>query len=153
MNAGPPILAVHDSFSGVFAQTEDVGDAFRELLPWLLLLLGLVVVGVLVMVWIRRTFLAGNSGSDDVQGFTLRSLRDMRDRGEISEEEYERARNAMISRVRSDKPASTGDAADKSDEKEAGTKLEPQADSDSAASSTDDPQSDTDENADKKPPA
>ncbi len=153
MNAGPAILAVRDRYSGVFARTEDVGGAFRELLPWLLLLLGLVVLGALLMVWIRRSFLSGDSGADDVQGFTLRSLREMRERGEISDEEYERARSAMIARVRSEKPASTGNAAETSDEAPDGAKPEPPSDSASGASSTDDPQSDTDQSADKKPPA
>lgn len=125
MRAGVPILVAPVGTTGLFARAENVGEAFGEILPWLLLLLGFVVLGVLLMVWIRRTFLATTPDSDRIEGFTLRSLRAMRERGEISEEEYERARNAMIARVRANAPESGKDSAEPSPKPSAKPSPEP----------------------------
>ena len=70
------------------------GGLFSDVAPWLAALVGLVVVGFLLMAWIRRT--VNDPSSPAQQAFTLQDLRDMRDSGELSEEEFERARAGMI---------------------------------------------------------
>ena len=71
---------------------------FSEVLPWILLLIGLVVVLGLVIYAARRLLHGG--GTDVGGGFTLGDLRDLHAAGEITDEEYERARSRMIDRVR-----------------------------------------------------
>lgn len=76
--------------------------ASRDLTPFLtwlgVMILLLVVVGVGLMVFRARVL--AKSGHDlEVTGGLLRDLRAMRDRGEISIEEYERARRAMAARA------------------------------------------------------
>lgn len=72
---------------------------FRALLPWLLLLLGGVLVGGALIYAARRLLQPGEDARDTV-GFTLHGLRELRAEGRISEEEYERARAAMIKQVK-----------------------------------------------------
>ena len=68
-----------------------------DVLPWLILLLGLVIAGGIVIFWVRRSLSAAHSSSSDT-GFTLHELRELHRKGEISDEEFERARTAIISR-------------------------------------------------------
>jgi len=56
------------------------------------------VVGAIVIAVARRMLHRGASSAD--AGFTLHDLRRMRDAGELSDEEFERARAALIGRVR-----------------------------------------------------
>ena len=79
------------------------GDLFGRLLPWLGGLLVLAVAGGLLMVWTRR-MAVGRQAPGHNEGFGLDDLRGMLDRGEITAEEYDRARRRMVERVRS-KPA------------------------------------------------
>lgn len=62
-------------------------------------LLAFVIVAGLVVLVIRRRLLGSEGGSDD-SGGVFGQLRGMRDRGEISDEEFERIRGVMIDRMR-----------------------------------------------------
>ena len=88
---------------------------FGGLLPWLGVLLGMVVVGAIVIAWTRR-LLRGEDQSAGA-GFTLHDLRELHRRGELNDEEFQRAREAMIGRVRGDDAppddASESDATDR----------------------------------------
>ncbi len=56
--------------------------------------LGLVVLaGLAVMLYRRRYF---STRTDETQGFTLADLRQMHRAGQLSDEEYERMRQAVI---------------------------------------------------------
>jgi len=72
--------------------------AFRELLPWLLLLLAAALVGAIVVIVLRRWLRA--PGSASAEGFTLHDLRRLHAAGQISDEEFQRAKSALIDRVR-----------------------------------------------------
>ena len=72
-----------------------------EILPWLGLLVLLILVGGAVAVLLRRR-MAIDTGP--TIGFTLGDLRAMRDKGEISEEEFEQAREKMVRAVRGEAP-------------------------------------------------
>ena len=75
------------------------GNLLVTLLPWLGLLVLLVLVGGAVAILIRRRMAIDERPTI---GFTLGDLRAMRDRGEISEEEFEQAREKMVRAVRGD---------------------------------------------------
>ena len=79
------------------AGTSDAGQLFSEVLPWLLVLIAFVVVGGIVLFLIRRQINAGSSGA--VEPFTLEGLRRLRAEGQITDDEFEKARAALISRM------------------------------------------------------
>jgi len=77
----------------------DTSSSLADIMITLAVLLGLLLIGVVVSVVIRRRLLADDDG--DAAGFTLQELREMRMDGRLTEEEYEAARTAMIGRIRS----------------------------------------------------
>jgi len=83
---------------------------FGEVLPWLILLIGVVLAGAIAIYYIRRSLKDTKSHGG---GFTLQDLRDMHAAGELSDDEFERAKAQMIGRLRTpanspDDSASTG---------------------------------------------
>src|SRR5688572_9542288 len=74
-----------------------------DILPWLLVLVGVVLVGSAVIYVVRRSFKSGVTSSD--AGFTLQDLRDLHAAGELTDEQFERAKAMMIGRLRSDASA------------------------------------------------
>jgi hypothetical protein len=67
-----------------------------DVLVWIAVLAVTAVVGVIVITVIRRHFRSSeNSGP---VGFTLHDLRQLRDKGELTKEEYERAKAIMLDR-------------------------------------------------------
>jgi hypothetical protein len=95
-----------------------------EILPWLLVLLGVIVVGGIVIFMARRYMQGG--GSSQGGGFTLHDLREMHAAREISDDEFERAKAQMIGRLKTctadsqaklagDGATSTGNHADPAD--------------------------------------
>jgi hypothetical protein len=90
------VFAVHSVLPLAAAPTE--GRAFAQLLPWLGLLLVLVLIGAVAIYIARRTLYWEPPRS--APGFSLQSLREMHEAGELSDEEFERARTAMISRIK-----------------------------------------------------
>jgi hypothetical protein len=75
---------------------ESTVDALRILVACALLV-GVVGIGVLVVTWFRR-YLKSDIGPSGI-GFTLGELRQLRDSGKMSIEEYERARTALVGAV------------------------------------------------------
>ena len=76
---------------------------FRSIATASVALIVLVVVGWFAVVHIRRWMRDGSEGG---AAFTLEDLRRMRREGELTEEEFETARAAMIGAVRRDPPPS-----------------------------------------------
>ncbi len=72
-------------------------DLFGQLLPWLIMLLVVVVVGAAGIYLVRRMLQGGHSATGE--GFTLYELRRMRAAGQLSDEEFERAKALIIGRV------------------------------------------------------
>ena len=87
------------------------GQVFGEILPWLLLLLGAVIVGG-IFIYIARRMTQGGEDASNV-GFTLHDLRELHARGELTDEEFERARAQMIAKVKS---AADNDDAESADD-------------------------------------
>jgi hypothetical protein len=69
-----------------------------NILPWLILLIGLTLAGGVLIYFVRRSLKGGDTSAP--AGFTLQDLRDMHAAGEISDAEFERARSLMINRLR-----------------------------------------------------
>lgn len=98
---------------------EVVGPGFLRALPSIAMLLGVVLVGVLVVAWLRRRLLptgpragfrAGNgrmkmgeSGRGDWENM-LADCKNLRDEGVLSEEEFRKVRTLVEPRTRSGTP-------------------------------------------------
>lgn len=80
------------------ASVDHSARALGELLPWLAVLVGVVIAGG-VLIYVVRKWMAGDS-STPPEGFTLQDLRDLHSRGELTDAEYQSAREAMIGRVK-----------------------------------------------------
>ncbi len=80
-----------------FADAPPDGSLFAHVLPWLVALLGVVVIGA-TGIWLVRRLVRQESGGGE-GGFTLQDLRDMKASGQLSDEEFNRARDAMIGRL------------------------------------------------------
>ena len=87
--------------------TSRTDQILPELLPWLALLLGLVVVGAIVLAVLRRH--TSSTESDELDGFTLHGLRELHARGELTEKEFERAKASVIERAKASSPATGPD--------------------------------------------
>jgi uncharacterized membrane protein len=70
------------------------GNLFGDLLPWLGLLVVIVLIGGGIAIWLRRRLMSGDAAGS--VGFTLGDLRELHARGEISTEEFEKAKSQMI---------------------------------------------------------
>ncbi len=75
-----------------------VSDVFMQILPYAIVIVALTIVGGIIMMISRRKIDAGAGGTP--VGFTLSDLKELRDRGELSDEEFERARQEVIARAR-----------------------------------------------------
>lgn len=71
--------------------------AFHEMLPWLIAPALLAVIGSLLIVYLRKR-LFSDRAADQPTGM-MGELRAMRERGEITEDEYDRARAAVIAKA------------------------------------------------------
>ena len=73
-------------------------SAFSDLAPWLGILGLVAVVSGVVLLRLRRG-VRGDDASPKV-GFSLHDLREMHARGELTDEEFTRARDALVAGVR-----------------------------------------------------
>ena len=69
-------------------------DIFGEVAPWLGALAGIAVIGFAIVALLRRYFRA--TENDQPVGFTLHDLRQMRASGELTEEQFERAKARLL---------------------------------------------------------
>ena len=81
-------------------------DLLPDLIPWLIALVGLVILAAIVILVVRRAF--RDPDATNVDGFTLHGLKQLHESGELTKTEYETAKAATIARVR--KAASKTDA-------------------------------------------
>ena len=97
------------------ASSDKSSRLLGEIMPWLILLVGVVLAGAVLIYFIRRSL---KEGAKPSEGFTLQDLRDMHAAGELTDEEFERAKAMMIGRLRGvsgpakppDDAASTGNS-------------------------------------------
>ncbi|MEM7623035.1 MAG: SHOCT domain-containing protein [Planctomycetota bacterium] len=89
-----------DTHHPVLAQT---GSSQGEVLLWVGVLLAATIAGSIVVLFIRSRFLSRDTG-DQPDGTLFEQLRQMRDRGDMTPDEFERARARIIQRT-TGKPA------------------------------------------------
>jgi hypothetical protein len=81
----------------VIASGQAAGRLFGDVMPWVLALLGATLVGAVAIYavrrWLRRT-------GESTNGFTLQDLRTLHSSGELTDDEFARAKAAMIGRMR-----------------------------------------------------
>lgn len=71
------------------------GGGIVPLMLWAGVLMIVVVVSAIGLAWIRRQLVS--SGDDDTgEGWSLHSLREVHGRGEITDEEFERAKDVVL---------------------------------------------------------
>src|SRR5690348_15499986 len=75
-------------------------EAQRDVMYWGGLLILVILVGAAGILLVRRWMRGGDSGGQPDAGFSLSDLRAMRDRGEITSEEYEQTRARVIAKVK-----------------------------------------------------
>src|ERR1043165_262191 len=68
-----------------------------DVIPWLILLIGFILAGGVLIYFVKRWTKQDQASS--AAGFTLQDLRELHARGELSEEEFQSARRAMIGRL------------------------------------------------------
>ena len=108
------------------------GDPFLEIAPWLAALVVLVIIGAVVITWLRRRlYPRDRDASGNRSGFTLHELRELHRNGELSDEEFEHARSAMLASFGVDASSTAGATASTTDDET--------ADSDQSAQSESDP--------------
>ncbi|MEM1209551.1 MAG: SHOCT domain-containing protein [Planctomycetota bacterium] len=84
---------------------------WNQVIFWVVVLVGFAIAAAVVLVVIRKSLLSDSSPSAPV-GFGLRELEAMRDRGELTEEEYQRARTRMVARLTGEDAAEPAEPAD-----------------------------------------
>ena len=78
-------------------------ELFSHVLPWVLVLIGVIIAGGVIIVTLRRRL--GQDSAASSHGFTLHDLRSLHARGELTDEEFERAKAQMIGHLTAAKNA------------------------------------------------
>ena len=85
-------------------------EVFSQLLPWIIGLLVLIALGTGLILLIRRHLQKPSASTAGT--FTLHDLRSLHDSGQISDEEFERAKSLIIGQVSRVATGPKTDAAD-----------------------------------------
>lgn len=87
--------------SYVLAQVQEIGGLFF----WSLVLIGIVLIAAAAVMYLRRWF--GKSDSGPIGGFTLGDLRALHRSGQMTDEEFGKARDLIIGRARAEADETT----------------------------------------------
>jgi len=76
-------------------------EGLTRAVPWMLLIIVAAVVLLVLAFWLKRRFFEGPQKTPDeaVGGFSLSYLRKMHAAGEMSDDEYEKTRERIVSRA------------------------------------------------------
>ena len=85
-----------------------LASALTEVIPATLLLIAITVVGFIILMKLKKSM---NSTPEQTNTFSLRDIERLRDEGQMSEGEYERARQSIIDAAKK----MTSDIPEKSD--------------------------------------
>ena len=86
-------------------------QSLEGFLIWSAILIGAVLIGVFIVSRVRR-MIDPREENQAPDGFTLHGLRQLRSSGQITEEEFQRAREALIERVKSSATPDAGPQAE-----------------------------------------
>ncbi len=70
-----------------------LASALTEVVPATLLLIGITVVGFLILIKLKKSL---TDSPEQTTTFSLKDIERLRDEGQMSEDEYERARQSII---------------------------------------------------------
>jgi uncharacterized membrane protein len=70
---------------------------------WVAILIAVILVGFVLLMWLKRRIFSADTAQEQSGGL-MDKLRQMRDSGQISKEEYDATRKAMIARMASIDP-------------------------------------------------
>ncbi|MCA9285217.1 MAG: hypothetical protein KDA22_08395 [Phycisphaerales bacterium] len=73
-------------------------DLFPQVIGWLGAMAALAVVGAIVIMVLARRLRADDG--DEPDGLTLEGIRELRRRGQLTDEEFDRARSAIVDAAR-----------------------------------------------------
>ena len=76
-------------------QSKVAGTSMGQVVFWSVVLVAVITVGLVVVSRVKRR-LQANDAEEVSAGFSLSDLRRMRDEGEVSAEEYDKARSRVI---------------------------------------------------------
>lgn len=81
-----------------FALLAETGDATIRLAMWISILITIAVIGFALASWVRKRMndAMRETGVGSPADFTLSDLRRMRSEGQITEEEFERAKGRIV---------------------------------------------------------
>jgi hypothetical protein len=65
---------------------------------WVAILIAVILVGFVLLMWLKRRIFTADAAQEQSGGL-MDNLRQMRDSGQISKEEYDATRKAMIARM------------------------------------------------------
>lgn len=98
-------LAMRLAYLEVLAQGSPQGGRDSTgVFVWVAVLIGVLLVGFVLMMWLRKRML-GAETVDHGGGF-MDSLREARDSGQMSQEEYDAARKTLAARLAGVRPVS-----------------------------------------------
>lgn len=85
-------------YKPVVLATQSAQQLFVETLPWLIGLGVIVFIGAMMVYFVRKMLQSDSSAIED--GFTLHDLRQLHVQGKLNDDEFERAKDAMIGSLR-----------------------------------------------------
>lgn len=87
----------------ILAQSADKGDATIRLAMWVSILIALAVIGFALASWVRKRMndAMKETSVTSPSDFTLSDLRKMRDAGQITQEEFDRAKGRIVATTQS----------------------------------------------------
>jgi uncharacterized membrane protein len=111
MNYAIAAITVIIAITPATAADADSRNYLVELLPWLGLVLLLVIL-LVTAIYLGKRLLLNSFDASQEQPFTLQTLRELHASGQLSDEEFAKARDAMIGRVKSAAADTSGPADD-----------------------------------------
>jgi hypothetical protein len=89
---------MHHGMNLLLASEQDPERLFADMIPWLGIMCVVVLVLGTIALWLRSR--SRNLKTDSTDGYTLGDLRRMHASGELTDEEFTKAREVMISSLR-----------------------------------------------------
>ena len=80
-------------------------ENFVDILLYLVLAVLIVIAGGTAIWWVRRRLKSQTLAGPIAEGASLNTFREMRDRGELSEQEYQAIRENLVRRMRDEMDA------------------------------------------------
>ncbi|MCC6423016.1 MAG: SHOCT domain-containing protein [Phycisphaerales bacterium] len=74
-------------------------DDYTKVIVWSLVLIGVIIILFVAAAWVKR-WAARNADTGPVSGFSLSELRRLHQSGQLSQEEFERAKEKIVQSAR-----------------------------------------------------